>query len=260
MNALRTNVVILFSIVAMLLLAIVAYAASAPTAPSNLERGASSTFNAGNYPAQQTDALAGNITAITLTAISQTRAWQGFYGNVSGTITLDDANNYTFYNWSAAEPRGFIYATLVSGGTVSWLDVVCFNHANNATVFDDYYGIRRDDYDNVTNTFNRTLADITVQQTVYIVNNSFTTCPATTIWQTDNYQNDNFINYLMWDSTGGNDSWVFGTIIENKDTSNKTDKPCYHGGLCDFQILVAEDGHGTNTAVTPYYFWVDLSG
>jgi hypothetical protein len=64
----------------------------------------------------------------------------------------------------------------------------------------------------------------------------------------------------MWDSTGENDSFVFGTIIENKDDSNKTDISCYNGDICDFQILVAEDGHGTDTQVTPYYFWVDLQG
>jgi hypothetical protein len=103
-----------------------------------------------------------------------------------------------------------------------------------------------------TETFNGTLGG-TFGQTVYIVNNSFgtgalTDCPATAIWRDDNQQYEDFVNYLMWDSTGGNDSFVFGTIIENKDDSNKTDISCYNGDICDFQILVAEDGHGTDTA------------
>ncbi len=262
MKALQKNILLFATILMALLLPLAALAASTPNAPSTLINGSSSTFDQNNYPAQEVDALAGNITELTLTAISQTRAWQGYFGNVSGTITLDDANNYTFYNWSAAEPRGYIYATLVSAGVPSWLNVQCFDEANNASLFDTSYGINSDDYDNVTNTYNTTLADPNIAQTVYIVNNSFANCPATTIWQNDAYQSGNFVNYLMYDSSAvqGNQSWVFGTIIENKNVGNKTDIPCYNGQLCDFQLLVGENGHGTDTAVTPYYIWVDLSG
>ncbi len=235
-------------------------ASNPPAAPLHFTRGASSTFNASNLALVSTDAMAGNITYLSISGLSQTRAWQGYYGNVSGYITLDDANNYTFYNWSATEPRGYIYASLVSHGQVSWVDVTCFSHAANASLFQNYYNINQDDYDNVTNTYNVTLADSGT--TVQLVNNSFNDCPATYIWRDDNYQTGDFINYLMWDSTGGNDGWVFGTIIENKDTSNKTDISCYNGELCDFQLLVAEDGHAAAQAntVTPYYIWVDLQG
>ncbi len=262
MDAFRKNILLFATILATLLLPLAALAASTPNAPSTLIVESSSTFDQNNYPAKPVDALAGNITQLTLTAISQTRAWQGYWGNVSGTITLDDASNYTFYNWSAAEPRGYIYATLVSAGVPSWLNVQCFDKANNASLFDQYYGINPDDYDNVTNTYNTTLDALPAPQTVYIVNNSFTTCPATTIWQSDAYQPGNFVNYLMYDSSAaqGNQSWVFGTVIENKNIGNKTDIPCYNGQLCDFQLLVGENGHGTNTGVTPYYVWVDLSG
>lgn len=248
---------LLIAVVATLVLSASVLGYGEPAAPLHFTRGASSSFNWNNFANVQTDALAGNITWLDITGISQTRAWQGFYGNVTGWITLDDANNYTFYNWSAAEPRGYVYATLVSHGDPSWLDVVCFNHATNASVFDASYNISQDAYDNVTNTYNVTLAD--AGQTVYIVNNSFNNCPATYIWRDDNYQTSDFVNYLMWDKTGGTDGWVFGTIIENKDVSNKTDKTCYNGEFCDFQLLVAEDSHGTDTAVTPYYIWVDIT-
>jgi hypothetical protein len=245
----------------MLLCAALILAASAPTAPIVLTPGPSSTFNANNYPPLSVDAIAGNITSLTIEGISETRAWQGYWGNVTGYITLDDANNFTFYNWSAAEPRGYIYATLANRvGALSWLDVVCFDHPTDGNTFDTFYGIAADDYDNVTNTYTTTLNALPTPQTVYIVNNSFTTCPATTIWQSDNSQTDNFVNYLMRDTTGGNDAWVFGTIIENKNISDRTDLPCYNGEQCDFQLLVAENGHGTDLSVTPYYFWVDLSG
>jgi len=265
MNTLRTTIAI-FSILAMLLFSMFALAASAPVAPRILTYVNSSTMNVSNFAPQEVDALAGNITFLTLTAFSQTRAWQGYWGDVSGTITLDDANNWTFYNWSAVEPRGYIYATRTTIGTPSWLDVTCFNHAGNATVFDANYGISTNDYDNVTNTYNTTLAGIAPAQTVFLVDEAFTTCPANTIWQSDEFQNANFVNYLMRDPTKTtdafeNESWVFGTIIERKeDDGSKADKPCYNGIDCDFQLLVAEDGHGTDTVVTTYYIWVDLQG
>jgi hypothetical protein len=261
MNSPRPTTLFILSILTMLLCAALTLAASPPTAPATLTPGPSSTFNANNYPPVSVDAIAGNITWLTITGVSQTRAWQGYWGNVTGYITLSDANNFTFYNWSAAEPRGYLYATLANRvGTLSWLDVVCFAHPTDSANFDTFYGITPTDYDNVSNTYNTTLDALTTPQTVYIVNNSFTTCPATTIWQNNNYQGDNFVNYLMRDTTGGNDAWVFGTIIENKNINDKTDLPCYNGEQCDFQLLVAENGHGTDTSVTPYYFWVDLSG
>lgn len=247
-----------------LLLPFAAFAASAPTAPSTLTQGPSSTFDESNYAPIGTNAIAGNITQLTIKGISQTRAWQGYYGNVSGTITLDDANNNTFYNWTAAEPRGYIYASIQSIGTPDWSNVVCgltgTGSNNKATNFHQEYNISSDDYDNVTNTYYETLAGINSPQTVYVTNNSFKTCPATTIWQSDAQQNDNFVNYLMFDSSKNeNDSWIFGTIIEEKNAGSKADKPCFDGNNCDFQLLVAENGHGTDKSTTPYYFWVDLT-
>ena len=227
------------------------------TAPLHFSRGASSTFNWSQFSNVQTDAIAGNITWLTLTGISQTRYWQGFYGNVTGWITLDDADNFTFYNWSAAEPRGYVYASLVSNGDPDWLNVQCFQHASNASSFQTFYNITQDANDNVTETY-----DLTDHPDWYIVNKTFSSgsCPTTYIWRDDTYQGQDFVNALFWDRTGGNDGWIFGTMIENKDVSNKTDITCYNGQICDFQLLVAEDGSGTDTAVTPYYIWVDLIG
>ncbi len=255
MKSLRSQIVILAALAAMLLGAIAVIGEGEPTAPLHFTRGASSTFNWSNFANVQTDAMAGNITWLTMTGISQTRTWQGFWGNVSGWITLDDANNYTFYNWSAAEPRGYVYATLVSHGDPTWTEVQCFNEANNATNFHTFYNITQDAYDNVTETYNRT-----DHPPWYIANNTRNNCPTTYIWRDDNYQQSDFVNALFWDNTGGNDGWVFGTMLENKDLSNKTDISCYNGALCDFQLLVAEDGQGTEAnTVTPYFIWVDIT-
>jgi len=263
MKSVRPQIFFFAAIVAMLLMAIAAIGYGEPTAPLHFTRGSSSTFNWSQFSNVQTDAIAGNITQLTITGISQTRAWQGFWGNVSGWITLDDAQNYTFYNWSAAEPRGFVYASLVADGDPSWLSVRCFDMANNATNFDDFYNITRDAYDNVSETFQYEGGAYDTEW--YIVNNSRWDCPKTYPFQNDAIQTKNFINSLFYDASktynisAGTAGWIFGAKIENKNVSDKTDLPCYNGQLCDFQLMVAEDGHGTDTAVTPYYIWVDIT-
>ena len=56
-------------------------------------------------------AKAGNVSALVIAHTRVTEAWQGYYGNITGTITLDDADNFTLYNWNLPDPRGEIYAS-----------------------------------------------------------------------------------------------------------------------------------------------------
>src|SRR3972149_2113802 len=86
-------------------------AADPPAAPNTLNPLSSSRFNSSNYASQSLDAFAGNVTQISLTAESQTKAWQGYFGNISGTIVLEDNFGFTFYDWADAEPKGEIYAS-----------------------------------------------------------------------------------------------------------------------------------------------------
>ena len=46
-------------------------------------------------------------------------------------------------------------------------------------------------------------------------------------------------------------STVFASLLK-KDANN------FAGRTSDFEMIVLEDGHGTNVATTPYYFWVEL--
>ena len=85
-------------------------------------------------PANLTNVAAGNVTEITLYGISTTKAWAGYYGNITGTITLEDAAGYVFYNWTALEPKGEIYASI--NDTISWADISCFEFDGSAGNFD----------------------------------------------------------------------------------------------------------------------------
>ncbi|MDD9954112.1 MAG: hypothetical protein OXR66_07295 [Candidatus Woesearchaeota archaeon] len=232
-----------------------ALAQNDPTSPSSIVVESTDTFDSNNYALQSLEAIAGNITSLTIHAIGQTKSWQGYYGNITATITLDDANNFTFYNWSATEPRGQIYATLNT--SISWGDVDCFNFTNltsaNESTMEAYYNIAVDDADGVGETYTAT-----DHPSFDVVNKTITGCPTSYIFQSDTAQTENFANVLLYDSSINETGWVYTTLIENKTAGSGNDLPCYNGEECDFQILVNEDGHGTDLATTTYYFWVEL--
>lgn len=207
-----------------------------------------------DWSADQTDAYGGNITALNIDAISQTRLWQGYFGNISGEIVLDDANNNTFFNWTMVEPRGEVYANLVADGTPSWADVDCFEFAgtvDNETL-EQYYGIIRQAGDGLTETYATTDHD-----TFQIGYRDITGCPTAYIWQDDTEQSTNFQNVLLQDSTDTTRGWIYATLVETRDGSDG-DILCFDGSPCDFQLLVNDNGSASNIAPTPYYFWLEL--
>ena len=85
----------------------------------------SERMNISSYGARGTYAEAGNVTEITMNFTSVTQSWAGFFGNITGMLTLDDAQNYTFYDWVIHEPRGEIYASERSD--VQWANITCFD-------------------------------------------------------------------------------------------------------------------------------------
>ncbi|MCX9082674.1 MAG: hypothetical protein OIN83_10800 [Candidatus Methanoperedens sp.] len=65
------------------------------------------------YPSNQSEG--GYITNIEIyTANSQTQKWQGYYGNVSGSIYLNDSSSNSMYAWTVDLNNTFVYATINS--------------------------------------------------------------------------------------------------------------------------------------------------
>jgi hypothetical protein len=214
-----------------------------------------SRFNTSLYPAKNVSAIAGNVTELTITGSSPTKAWQGFYGNITGTLVLEDSSGNVFYNWSVAEPKGTVFAS--PNSSISFSSIKCFNFTANGsseinlTGVEGEYNINTADVDGINETFNSSNPSTFYVGATTIAAGS---CPATFVFQNGAYQVSNFINVLLTDST----NLVFSTIIENKQTNVNTDLAGYNGVDYDFQLLVAEDGHGSDTSTTSYYFWVEL--
>ena len=80
----------------------VVYAAPTdPTGPQNITISPSSRFDTGNYPAMTLYAEAGNLTQLTITSLSQTQTWQGYYGEISGMFF--DGLGTQYYHWDTPE-------------------------------------------------------------------------------------------------------------------------------------------------------------
>ncbi len=213
------------------------------------------------------EAIAGNVTELTIFGYSTTQSWQGYFGNVSGTIQLADANDNVMYNWSLASPEGEVYA---ANQSVTWTHIQCFNFTADGTFADDsaqagatsLYGmnlsqleslfdIAPDDVDGVDETFS--LIGPGTHDLFYTNNLEFSEgeCRNTRIYSdAGKGENDKFEEVLLYDPD--NKIVVFTSILDEEDVAGFDD--AYH----DFEMLVLENGHGTDTQTTTYYFYVEL--
>ena len=232
--------------VVMLFVAIFAVATSFvmadPNAPLSTTPIGTSSRNLSGLPTQSVNAIGGNVTEININTISVTKSWQGYYGNVSGIVTLQDGNNNTFYNWSQAHPKGQIYATRVT--SVAWSSIACAS-ALNASAEDTYLSLNQSDADSVDNTFNKGTHPTFKVGTVTLGTNA---CPYSTYgYVNNNSQSASYSMVLL--HTGAN---IVYTTITNSSTTG------FDGKQHDFQLLVGEN-EKTTSGVTTYYFWTEFS-
>lgn len=214
-----------------------------PTAPETLTQVESSSRDLSGLSAQSVNAQGGNVTQVNIHALTITTSWQGYYGDVTGEITLDDANNNTFYNWSTTTVEGEIYATRAS--SIQWGNVNC-SSAANVTSEETYLGQVAGDGDSVSNTFNQAIHPAFAAGTSQVLAD---TCPSTFGYTNNNTQSSNWIQVLLHD---GEENVVYSTIINDTTLG-------FDGSNYDFQLLVGENEKTGNIGVTPYYFWVELN-
>jgi len=217
-------------------------------------------------PAQGIPAIAGNVTELSITGFSTTQSWQGYFGNVSGTIQLADSADNVMYNWSLASPQGEIYAS--TNNSITWNYVQCLNFDSDGTYGDDtsnaggtsqygtnlsileaMFGIASDDVDGVDETF--TLLG-SGHDLFYTNNLEFEAgeCRNTQVFSNAGEGEDGkFEEVLLYEPSTY--SVIFASIL-NEDVFGFDNNP--H----DFEMLVLENGHQTDTAPTTYYFWVEL--
>ena len=240
MNVMRNTMAIV--LVSLAILALSAYVVALSPSGATVTPGTSSSAPE-DAAGSDTNALAGNVTEITLSGFTNTQSWQGYFGNVTGTIQLADSSDNVLYNWSLASPEGEVYASNES--SINWTGIACFNMSTHQAIESDW-GIASDDVDGINETFNLN------NHPEYFTNNiQFTSgiCNNTRLYNSSGV--GHFYQTLMTDGAYAT-KLIYASILEEADTDG------FDGTFYDFEMIVLEDGHGIDTSTTTYYFWVEL--
>ncbi|OGJ21185.1 hypothetical protein A3K73_05025 [Candidatus Pacearchaeota archaeon RBG_13_36_9] len=198
---------------------------------------------------QSIPAQAGNVTQLDIFGYTTTQSWQGYYGNVTGTIILADSYDKVLYNWSLAAPEGEVYASVNGSGEIDWGNVACFNMDNHLAL-ETLYNISTDDVDGVNETFKTGNS----HDPFYTAGAFFDTgtCASTQIFDASGQGNDNSFEEVLLTDASSPVQTIFASLLEEEDIVG------FDGNYYDFEMIVLENGHGTDTAMTPYYFYVEL--
>jgi len=218
-------------------------AAATPIGPSSLQVLNSSSRTLPPTSNSSIDARGGNVTQVNIDALSITKTWQGYYGNITGNIHLDDAANQSFYIWGNGTLTGEVYATRNS--TVAWATVNCTN-GTQRSVEDTYLGVIATDGDSAVNTFNGTTHPAFYVGLQQIATDS---CYSTNLFVNGTKSSSEFYEVMLSDDQS---AVVYTALIED-------DAYAYNSQLADFQIMVGENEHDGNQGPTTYYFFIELS-
>jgi len=216
---------------------------AAPTGPTDYEIINTSSYSSGN--ALNLSAIAGNVTEINFEANVSTSTWQGYFGNITGTIVLGNANNQTLYNWNLTSPAGQIYATR-EWTVPTWSSIRCADQTE-VDAEDADLGVNQTvDQDSV----NRTFLNSTTFNAFFVggVNiNTTQNCYATLLNDEAGAPSTDFAEVLLSDTA----NLIYTGLITSPALG-------FDNRAHQFQMLVGEDGHDGDTTATPYYFYLEL--
>jgi hypothetical protein len=191
--------------------------------------GSNSTQSAGGY-----------ITQIDIyPQFNQTKNWQGFYGNVSGIISLKGNNEKEIYNWSVNLTNTSIYATTESDYTfANWSTL----YNANITNLDKLWFNNEIMADTVANTYKTYTGNRT------FVNTSLNASHVQTLAGFDDY-----VIQSVPDVGTKNDTLWAAVVSESK--------PNYKNGSSNYELLVPVTNNGTGFGDTygdTYYFYIEI--
>jgi len=217
------------------------------------------------WASHNASAVAGNVTEFNLDSSTITRGWQGYFGNITGMIVLGDSNNNTLYDWELANPQGEVYA--VRTPTVpSWYTVRCSNMTemqDEDTTLNFNEAIDEDSV-NLTFVVNGSAEQIANNGGTYISHPLFyvsnvtieaDTCPVVALYNSTRQPSPYFRQVLLSDSSTV--PIIYTTLIAH--TLNPyAESDGFDGNTHDFEMIVAEDGHGNDLDAVTYWFYLEL--
>ena len=242
----------LFTMAILLIVIGISYVVAVPVAPtvtlisnSTKTPGSGGIVNYTSGDASTPDKAGGYIYTVNLVAVSQNDRWKAYVGNVSGKLTLDDADDYTIYDWTVTTSiSGEVYATR-SSGSITWSDINCSN-LGNISLEEIAMNHTSNPNDNISATFNAQDNEEFYVGNVKIEAND---CWTTNTYVNDSASVDNFEEALLHDGS----NLVYATIIE-QDEAGYRNQTTY-----DFQMILPEKGISGWSSATAYYFFVELT-
>lgn len=200
--------------------------------------GATSRASFVNSSSATTDVQAGNVTELNISGISVTEHWAGFYGEITGDITLRTSDGSVFYNWTGiGSVSGEVFAS--NDSAVSWSGIDCADTTDISTI-EAALGIVPTDPDRINATYTTTAhPDFTVGGA------SISGCDSTNAYTDTGLDASSFYQVLLTDTDG---DAVYTTLINESLTG-------FNSAAHDFELLVGEsESEGT----TPMYFYLEL--
>jgi hypothetical protein len=198
---------------------------------------------------QNVTADAGNVTNVNITSNSQTQAWQGFFGDVNGSLVLEDASGDLFYSWNLTNVSGEVYASRDNA-----INFAAIFPNNNCSIDNVLTGFGRSD--SVNNTYSPATNRAVLVGNVQI--NASSSC-ATYTYVNDSPQSAFFHNIILTDdpnvnatgqpnaTVGGNTS-VYVALIENNIAG-------FDSATHDYQLLVPVN---RTSGFSIYAFYAEL--
>ena len=187
----------------------------------------------------------GTITTINLDSLQQNQRWKAYVGNVSGKLTLMDADGYAIYDWTLNNVfSGNVFAS--RNGTINWGNLDCATSGQITTETTFLNHIPGAD-DTINATFNST-----DHASFFAADISHSGCFYTPTYVNGTPQSQNstarFQQMLLADNVSN--SIVYTTRIENSQMGYNPDY------TFDFQLIVPESGTiGVNV---DYFFYIEL--
>ncbi|GEM_PF-1540170 len=174
----------------------------------------------------------GNTTPANLAAQSKTKAWQGFWGNVSGNITLEDTSADVFYDWNLTNKTGEVLASRNNS-----IDFTTIAGIETCTVDEDLTG-------NGNDATSKTFTNASVN--FEIAGTNITAACQTFPYVNSAPQSTDF-EEIITSATG------VTSIYVSKINASAIG---FNGATVDYQIMVPENR--TKNTVETYYIWVEF--
>jgi hypothetical protein len=207
-----------------------------------------STKNSSN-PDSRNDTK-GTITTIVIDAVQQDNKWKAYVGNVTGTLVLRDASDYSIYEWtSIGNPSGEVYIT--RNDSITWSNIKC---ANSTHISTEETALNHSSTagDNIQNTFSsQAHKSFWVGDITEIANS---TCYSTATWVNDTEQtiteNSLYQEVVLYDDL----NIIYATILEDDLSGYKNDTNTTY----DFQSIVPDSALSGSSGQVTYYFYVEI--